>query len=242
MRKTTFLYLGAAGSLLALFGGLGMQATSAQIGLPSANLTTAFTGGENMTRMADELSEALPDLRENVRVALPYAVLQMAGYALFSLGFVGIWRLTGRSLGFIAFIAVLLLGIMTLASFVFLPAAMEDLADLLREADQAGVPTSMPAALMVVALTGVLSLVAQLAGFVSGGYEFYRLGKEFDSDMYRGCGVLLMAAAVATFIPLIGIFIVVLAIGVTGLSFYLLGRNVDEVVGGPDDLPGSPVI
>ncbi len=241
MKKTTFLYIGAIGSLLALLGSLGLQSTAANVGMGSANLSTAFTSGQNLSQMADELSDALPDIRRNVDVGMPYAGVQMAGYAFFSLGFVGLWRMTDRSLGLIAFICFLILGIVTLVSYLVLPGAMEELIEFLQNAESQEAMTSIPGSLMVLGLAGVLNVIMQLGGSVAGGYELYRIGKEFDHDLFRGGGALLMAAAVAIFIPVMGTFLVILAIGVTGLCFYLLARMVDEAVEGDDSIPGQPV-
>jgi uncharacterized membrane protein len=77
---------------------------------------------------------------------------------------------------------------------------------------------------------GILSLIFQLGGCVAGGYENYRIGKELDHDFLRGSGTLLMAGAIAAFIPFIGVYILMIAIVLTGIGFYLLATRISEEI------------
>ena len=231
MKYTTLLYLGAIGSILALIGGLGSQSMATSAGLGSANISSVFISGGNTSEMAEKLSETLPDIREGVERGLPYAGLQFVGYILFATGFIAIWRLTKRGLALAAFLCFALFGPVVLASYVTLPSAMEGLVKVLESVEGDEGLNFFPTSLLILAMAGLLSVVLQLGGSVSGGYEVYRIGKEFDHDLFRGSGVLLMASAVAVFIPFFGSYIMYTAIGVTGFCFYLLASRVSSTLG-----------
>jgi len=232
LKYQTMLYMGAFGAILAVLGGFGAQSLAGNLGLGSTNLTSVFMSGSDTGEMADRLSEALPTIREQTKRGKPYAVLQLAGYVLFSVGFLGVWRLTSRTIGLVASICFLLLGIVTLVTYLITPTALEELVSLLREVSSQGKPSTLPTSLMLLAAAGFVSLVGQMGGTVSGGFEIYRIGKEMDHDFLRGSGVLLMAGAVAVFIPLFGVYIVYLGVALAGISLFLLGGTVGAALEG----------
>ncbi|MBU7004081.1 MAG: hypothetical protein HXS50_00845 [Theionarchaea archaeon] len=229
MKYKDLLYIGMIGSILAVVGGLGAQGT-ASTSFTSGNFTQAFTGTDT-GEMADSLEEVLPDIREGVEKGMPYAVLQFGGYVLFAFGFIGIWRLTKRGLVLAAAIAFALFAVVTLVAFIILPGAMENLVDFLRDAAENEEPSFFPMSLILLGGAGILSLVFQLGGCVAGGYENYRIGKELDHDFLRGSGMLLMVGAIAALIPFIGVYILLLAVLLTGIGFYLLATRISEEIG-----------
>lgn len=232
MKQTTMLYLGAVGAMLAVVGGIGAQVLSGGASMASANLSTVFVQGDDTGEMADRLEEALPEIRESVGRARPYAFLQLAGYLIFSLGFVGVWKLTKRGLALAAVICFALFALVTVATLLLLPQALEELVDVLRDLSEDETLTTIPTSLILLGGAGIISLVVQLGGSVAGGYEIYRIGKEVDHDFMRGSGALLMAGAIAAFVPVYGAIILLLAVGAAGVSFYLLAVRVGETAAG----------
>ena len=230
MKYKDLLYIGMIGSIIAVVGGLGAQGMAGMTSLASGNLTQAFTGTDT-GEMADSLEDALPEIREGVEKGMPYAILQFAGYVLFAVGFVGVWQLTKRGLILAAAIAFALFAIATLVAFVILPGAMENLVDILRDMQEDEQFDTLPMSLIILGGVGILSLVFQLGGCVAGGYENFRIGKELDHDFLRGSGMLLMVGAVAAFIPLIGVYILLVAVILTGIGFYLLATRISEEIG-----------
>jgi len=230
MKYKDLLYIGMIGSILAVLGGLGAQGIAGTTTLASGNLTQAFTGTDT-GEMADSLEETLPEIREGVEKAMPYALIQFGGYVLFAVGFIGVWKLTKRGLVLAAAIAFALFALATLLAFVMLPGAMEDLVDILRNLQEDEQLNTLPMSLIVLGGTGILSLVFQLGGCVAGGYENFRIGKELDHDFLRGSGMLLMVGAIAAFIPFIGAYILMVAIILTGIGFYLLATRISEEIG-----------
>jgi hypothetical protein len=230
LNRITLLYLGAMGAILAVLGGLGAQAVSSG-DTGSANLSSAFVPGQDIEEMREALAEALPEIKESVRRVQPYAVLQFVGMVAFSLGFAALYRLTKRSLAFVAFLGFALLGLTILVSYLVLPSALEAFLEVLEQADpEGGVVSYVPAPMLILVGAQLLSLVLQLGGSLSGGYEFNRVGRELDQGFLRISGFLLMCVAVAAvveiFIPFYGVYVLYLAIGVTGISFYLLASRV----------------
>lgn len=223
MRNTELLHMGMIGAALTIVGGLLSQGLSTGAGTSSLNLTSLFTPGADINQTVEALREALPEVRESAEKARPFLVIELAGYTLFALGFVGIWRMTRRTLGLVAFLGFLLAGVSATASYLMLPSALEELADALA-AGSAKVEDLAPAmpSLLVLAGAGLLGLVGLVAGSLTGGYEFYRIGKELDHDFLRGSGVLMMATAVLSVVPLLGGLIVYAAIASVGISFHLL--------------------
>jgi hypothetical protein len=120
-----------------------------------------------------------------------------------------------------------LAGVTATASYLMLPSALEELADALA-AGGTKVEDLAPAmpSLLLLAGVGLLGLVGLVGGSLSGGYEFYRIGKELDHDFLRGSGVLMMATAVLSVVPLLGGLIVYAAIALVGISFYLLAGRM----------------
>jgi hypothetical protein len=230
MKQTTMLYLGAVGAILAVLGGLGAQTIARGVASSTANLSSAFVPGGDTGEMADKLEDALPEIRDSIRKATPYAFLQFGGYLLFSLGFVGIWLLTRRGITLASAICFALFAIVTLASLLILPQAMEELVSLLRGLSEDEELTTVPMSLLLLGGAGLLSLVLQLGGSIAGGWETYRIGKELDHDFLRGSGALLMAGAIAAFVPVYGVLILLLAVAAVGIGFYLLATRVEDVL------------
>ena len=231
MNYTNLLYIGMIGSLLAIAGGLGAQGIAGTTTLASGNLTSAFTPGSDTGEMADSLEEALPEIKDAVERGKPYAFLQFGGYVLFALGFVGVWQLTKRGLVLVAAIAFALFAITTLVTYLILPDALENMVDFFRDIADDEQPSFIPTSLIILGAAGILSLILQLGGCVAGGYEIYRIGRELDHDFLRGSGALLMVGAIAAFIPLIGVYILLLAVVITGIGFYLLATRISEEIG-----------
>lgn len=219
--------MGMVGAALAVVGGLLSQGLSGSASTGPLNLTSLFTPGADTNRTVEALRDALPGVRENVEQARPFLIVQLVGYVLFALGFVGIWRATKRILGLIAFLCFLLAGVTATASYLMLPSALEELADALA-AGGTKVEDLAPAmpSLLLLAGVGLLGLVGLVGGSLSGGYEFYRIGKELDHDFLRGSGVLMMATAVLSVVPLLGGLIVYAAIALVGISFHLLAGRM----------------
>jgi len=235
MKNTELLHMGMIGAALTIVGGLLSQGLSTGAGTGSLNLTPLFTPGADTNQTVEALREALPEARESAERARPFLFIQLAGYALFALGFVGIWRMTRRALGLVAFLCFLLAGVSATASYLMLPSALEELADALA-AGSTKAEDLAPAipSLLVLAGAGLLGLVGLVVGSLSGGYEFYRMGKELDHDFLRGSGVLMMATAVLSIVPLLGGLIVYAAIASVGISFHLLvGRMAAALKPGP---------
>jgi hypothetical protein len=230
MKYQDLLYIGMIGSILAVVGGLGAQGIAGTTSLASGNLTQAFTGTDT-DEMADRLEETLPEIREGVEKAMPYAFLQFGGYVLFAVGFIGIWQLTKRGLVLAGAIAFVLFALGTLVAFIILPGAMENLVDMLRDVGEDEQLDTFPMSLILLGGAGILSLVFQLGGCVAGGYENFRIGKELDHDFLRGSGMLLMVGAIAAFIPFIGVYILLVAVLLTGIGFYLLATRISEEIG-----------
>jgi len=230
MDYKTLLYLGAIGATLAVIGALGSQGAASSFS--TGNLSAAFVPGGDTQEMADSLEEALPEIRDNVRRATPYALMQFAGYLLFSLGFVALWQMTKRGIGLAAFLCFALFAVVTLATFLLLPGAMEDLVQVLRDMEGEEAPTVVPAALLLLGGAGLMSLMVQIGGSIAGGYEIYRIAKELDNDFLRGSGALLMAGAIAVFVPVYGPFILLIGVILAGAGFYVLATRIHAALGG----------
>jgi len=224
--KDSLIYGGMVGAALAIIGGLLSQGSSTRAASGSLNLTPLFSPGADINETLDALREALPQIRDSVEKAKPFLALQLGGYVLFALGFLGVWRVTRRILALAAFFCLVLAGVMSMASSLILPTALEEMVNALSAGRTAEELAPAVPSLLLLAGAGLLGLVGLVAGFISGGYEFYRVGRELDHDFLRGSGVLMMAAAVLSVIPLLGGLIVYAAIASIGLSFHLLARHL----------------
>ncbi len=220
-------YSGALGAVLAILGALISQGLSSGLFVGSANISSAFASGQDPEEAAEALKEALPKVEEHIAGIWPFVLVQLSGYFLFSLGFAGVWRMTRRSLAFIACLCFILTGAMTAASYLIVPSAIRGLIEVLESGNATDLAAGqMAPSLIVLATAGVLGLIGLLAGAVSGGYEIHRVGRELDHDFMRGSGVLMMAGAVLSLIPLFGGLLVYISILSVGICFILLVRTL----------------